>query len=126
MSRHVANCRFKDSLLPFRTAPMQTSKPTFLGHQIASLRLHIRTIETRQQANLNSHYRKGRKPVLWLSLIGIMISSLWVVGVLALGQSVSIYVVLFSPAFAIIGGGGTVLVSAIYSAVADVVSEADR
>lgn len=70
--------------------------------------------------------RKGRKPVLWLSLIGIVISSLWIAAVLALGQSISIYVILVSPVFAVIGGGSTVLVSAIYSVVADVVSETDR
>lgn len=70
--------------------------------------------------------RKGRKPVLWLSLIGIVISGLWIAAVLALGQRISIYVILISPAFAIVGGGSTVLVSAIYSVVADVVSEADR
>ncbi|KID89282.1 major facilitator superfamily transporter [Metarhizium guizhouense ARSEF 977] len=70
--------------------------------------------------------KKGRKPVLWLSLTGIFVSGLWIAVVLALGQRISIYIILISPVFAVVGGGSTVLVSAIYSVVADVVCEADR
>ena len=64
--------------------------------------------------------------MLWLSLIGLCISSVWAAGVLALGKSVSIYTMLAAPTFAIIGGGSTVLVSVFYSIVSDVVSQADR
>lgn len=78
------------------------------------------------KSGINGVFRKGRKPVLWLSLTGIFVSGLWIAVVLALGQRISIYIILISPVFAVVGGGSTVLVSAIYSVVADVVCEADR
>ncbi|EXV03388.1 MFS transporter [Metarhizium robertsii] len=78
------------------------------------------------KSGINGVFRKGRKPVLWLSLAGIFVSGLWIAVVLALGQRISIYIILISPVFAVVGGGSTVLVSAIYSVVADVVCEADR
>ncbi|GJN80563.1 hypothetical protein PLIIFM63780_004090 [Purpureocillium lilacinum] len=68
----------------------------------------------------------GRKPIILLSLVGFTLSGAWVAGVLALGQAVPVQLVLFSPAFFVIGGGSCVVVSALYSAVSDVADEDTR
>lgn len=70
--------------------------------------------------------RIGRKPIILLSLVGFTLSSAWIGLVLALGQKVPIHMILFSPAFVVIGGGSCVIISALSSAVADVTSEDTR
>jgi len=70
--------------------------------------------------------RIGRKPIILLSLVGFTLSGAWVAGVLALGQAIPVQLVLFSPAFFVIGGGSCVVVSALYSAVSDVADEDTR
>lgn len=68
----------------------------------------------------------GRKVVLRLSLLGVILVSLYGWAVLAMGQTVSINLLLASPLFALVGGGGTVLVSTMYSIISDVADEGDR
>lgn len=68
----------------------------------------------------------GRKVVLRLSLLGVILVFLYGWAVLAMGQAVSINLLLASPLFALVGGGGTVLVSTMYSIISDVADEGDR
>ncbi|KAL2262526.1 hypothetical protein VTK26DRAFT_1056 [Humicola hyalothermophila] len=65
--------------------------------------------------------RWGRRPVLGLSVVGIVGSALWAYGVYYFSDVVPLWVSLFSSAFQLIGGGGPVLVSMLYTTVADVV-----
>ncbi|XWX01277.1 hypothetical protein V2A60_009303 [Cordyceps javanica] len=70
--------------------------------------------------------RNGRKPVLRLSLVGVILQAVYGWAVLAMGQTMSINLLLASPLFVLVGGGSTVLVSTMYSIISDVADEANR
>ncbi|TQV92849.1 hypothetical protein IF1G_08773 [Cordyceps javanica] len=68
----------------------------------------------------------GRKPVLRLSLVGVILQAVYGWAVLAMGQTMPINLLLASPLFVLVGGGSTVLVSTMYSIISDVADEANR
>ncbi|KAJ6790408.1 hypothetical protein PWT90_07651 [Aphanocladium album] len=70
--------------------------------------------------------RNGRKPILRLALLGILLQNVYGWAILAMGQKMSINMLLASPLFVLAGGGSTVLVSTMYSIISDVADEANR
>ncbi|KAH8881493.1 MFS general substrate transporter [Thozetella sp. PMI_491] len=68
----------------------------------------------------------GRKPILLISTAGWTLSAFWVIIVLWFNNIFSVWWVLASGLFQVVGGGNTVSVAVLYSIVADVASEADR
>jgi hypothetical protein len=71
-------------------------------------------------------HRVGRKPVLLLSLIGIVISSGWEIVVMGFYRVVPFRMVLIAPVFTIIGGGTAVTSMIIHTIGYDVTAEAER
>ncbi|GAM86191.1 hypothetical protein ANO11243_042030 [Dothideomycetidae sp. 11243] len=67
--------------------------------------------------------RIGRKPVLFLGLLGQVSGYLWTLFVCYFHQAVPTSMVLLSPAFCIIGGGARVVTAILYTMVADVAPE---
>lgn len=67
--------------------------------------------------------RRGRKPVLFLGILGQALAYFWTLFVCYFHQIFDIRLVLLSPAFFIIGGGPRVLSAAAYSVVIDVAPE---
>jgi len=67
--------------------------------------------------------RHGRKPVLFLGILGQTLAYFWTLLVCYFHQTFDTRLVLISPAFLIIGGGSRVLSAAVYSVVVDVAPE---
>jgi MFS family permease len=68
----------------------------------------------------------GRKPVLYLGFLGVILGGIWQLSVLWFWQTLSIRLVWLNGAFLIIGGGGPVISAIIYTLLADVVPEEER
>ncbi|EPE30593.1 MFS general substrate transporter [Glarea lozoyensis ATCC 20868] len=68
----------------------------------------------------------GRKPVLMLSLLGLFASMVWIFVVCSFPDVFPIKCTWFSSLFLIIGGGGGVAQSSIFTFIADVVDETHR
>lgn len=67
--------------------------------------------------------RHGRKPVLFLGILGQSLAYFWTLFICYFHQKFDTRLVLISPAFLIIGGGSRVLSAAVYSVVVDVAPE---
>ena len=68
----------------------------------------------------------GRKPVLYLGIMGILMSELWVRFVAAWSEMLPLRLVWLSGLFRVIGGGDQVVTSMAIAMVADVFSEEER
>ncbi|AEO54581.1 hypothetical protein MYCTH_2297289 [Thermothelomyces thermophilus ATCC 42464] len=70
--------------------------------------------------------RWGRRPVLGLGLAGISASVAFTYIIFYFSDVVPLWTTWFSAAFQLIGGGGSIVVAMLYTAVADVVPPAER
>lgn len=68
----------------------------------------------------------GRRPVLFLSLIGCTLQTAWVMGVLLFPNVFSIWAVLVGNVLFLIGGGAPMAVAMVWTVVADVTTVASR
>ena len=74
----------------------------------------------------NRSKRIGRKPIILLSGLGSILSSMWVALVLWFAQQIPIHLILVEAVFKTVGGGSTVAVAVLYSVLSDIASPADR
>ena len=70
--------------------------------------------------------RIGRKPVFLLSLIGIILSSCWMLIISWFWQVFPLRLIWLAPIFQAVGGGTVVAVTMIFTMVSDVVTQEDR
>ncbi|EAW08898.1 putative MFS transporter [Aspergillus clavatus NRRL 1] len=70
--------------------------------------------------------RWGRKPVVLMSMIGILLSMTFTLVVCGLWQIFPLRLVWLSPIFTVLGGGAPVLFSMIWTMIADVMPENER
>ncbi|KAK0649748.1 major facilitator superfamily domain-containing protein [Cercophora newfieldiana] len=70
--------------------------------------------------------RHGRKPILFLGILGQVLSYFWMLFICYFHQTFDTRLVLISPAFLLIGGGSRVLSAAVYSVIVDVTPEEMR
>ncbi|KAK4168770.1 major facilitator superfamily domain-containing protein [Cladorrhinum sp. PSN259] len=68
----------------------------------------------------------GRKPVIYLSLLGVILGQIFTDLVYYFSDFVPLWTVWFSSAFQIIGGGSTILTAMLYTVLADVVPVSER
>ncbi|KAM4060794.1 major facilitator superfamily protein [Hirsutella rhossiliensis] len=64
--------------------------------------------------------RIGRRPVLALSIAGMNIALVWMMMAMRLGNILPIWTIWTSAAWQIVGGGSSVMISMVYSMIADV------
>ncbi|KAL2016178.1 hypothetical protein VTK56DRAFT_4096 [Thermocarpiscus australiensis] len=70
--------------------------------------------------------RWGRRPVLGLGLLGIVLSVGFQYGVFFFSDVVPLWAMWFSAVFQLIGGGGAIAMAMLYTSIADVVAVDDR
>ncbi|KAF7184358.1 hypothetical protein CNMCM7691_005110 [Aspergillus felis] len=70
--------------------------------------------------------RVGRKPVIFLSVIGTSLALAWELAVIAFPKIVQVQAILAGPLFTVVGGGNTVLLANLYSIASDLVAQSDR
>lgn len=70
--------------------------------------------------------RIGRKPVLILVVLGVMLDLTWRFSVLAFPQTIPLRLILLAPVLTAVGGGSTVAIAVLYSTAADVESDVHR
>ncbi|GIC85845.1 uncharacterized protein Aud_001685 [Aspergillus udagawae] len=70
--------------------------------------------------------RVGRKPVIFLSVIGTSLALAWELVVIAFPKIVQVQAILAGPLFTVVGGGNTVLLANLYSIASDLVAQSDR
>ena len=70
--------------------------------------------------------RRGCRPVLLLSCVGIFLAFVWQVCICWMAESIPLRRVWLSSIFMVIGGGGSVMTAVIFAAVADAVDDAQR
>ncbi|KAK4119330.1 MFS general substrate transporter [Parathielavia appendiculata] len=70
--------------------------------------------------------RWGRRPLMGLSLAGIVLSYVFTYAVLYFSDVVPLWVTWFSAAFQLIGGGGAIVIAMFYTTIADVVPSDER
>ncbi|KAK4103346.1 MFS general substrate transporter [Parathielavia hyrcaniae] len=70
--------------------------------------------------------RWGRRPLMGLSLAGIVLSYVFTYAVLYFSDVVPLWVTWFSAAFQLIGGGGAIVVAMLYTTIADVMPSDKR
>ncbi|KAH8427284.1 uncharacterized protein LDX57_004998 [Aspergillus melleus] len=68
----------------------------------------------------------GRKPIVFLSTLGSLLSLTWTLAVIGLPQFVPVHLILIGPLFTVVGGGSTVIIASLFSVLSDVVDEGDR
>ncbi|MCJ1439406.1 hypothetical protein MMC27_008800 [Xylographa pallens] len=68
----------------------------------------------------------GRRPILQLGYLGMILSSTWVTGVAWLAPAVPLRLVWLSPIFTVVGGGPGVPISILMTSAADVVLPSQR
>ncbi|CAG8954545.1 hypothetical protein HYFRA_00004460 [Hymenoscyphus fraxineus] len=70
--------------------------------------------------------KRGRKPVLYLAILGIMMHNIWLLVVCWFPKVFAVELIWLAPAFNVVGGGPGVANSVILTSVADVVTEDQR
>ncbi|KAK3311005.1 major facilitator superfamily domain-containing protein [Chaetomium strumarium] len=70
--------------------------------------------------------RWGRRPVLGLSVFGIVLSYVFMYAVFYFSNVVPLWMTWFSSAFQLIGGGGAITVAMVYTILADVIPISER
>lgn len=70
--------------------------------------------------------RWGRKPIVLLSMVGILLSMTFTLAVCRFWQIFPLRLVWLAPVFTVIGGGAPVMFSVILTMIADVMPENER
>src|SRR5450432_3348103 len=103
-----------------------------LTYQENSITLHHMPRYTISQGYVSTECRLtflrriGRKRVLGLSMIGIILSQVWIITVCWFWRVFPLRLVWAAAMFQVMGGGGTVTQSMVYAITSDISTEANR